>query len=125
MLLCSKFHTVKFKSLFFTNACIILGKNRFECLNSLKSVNIAHVRNLCCVREINKPENLDITSQNSVNQMADYYDYHAHELGLLLRKDMLVFPNFINQEEETSLFTEIEPYLKKLKYEHDHWDKVI
>jgi len=37
---------------------------------------------------------------------------------------MRVYEEFISEDEETSLLSEIEPYLKRLKYEHDHWDDV-
>lgn len=40
-------------------------------------------------------------------------------------KDMIVIENFITPEEETSILTEIEPYLKRLRYERDHWDDAI
>lgn len=35
-----------------------------------------------------------------------------------------IFPNFITVEEENSLIEEIDPYIKKLRYEHSHWDDV-
>ncbi|KFB40228.1 AGAP000760-PA-like protein [Anopheles sinensis] len=39
--------------------------------------------------------------------------------------DMRVFENFISEQEEISLLEEIEPYLKRLRYEFDHWDDAI
>lgn len=36
-----------------------------------------------------------------------------------------VYEDFISEDEERSLVTEVEPYLKRLKYEHDHWDDAI
>ena len=35
-----------------------------------------------------------------------------------------VYEDFISEDEERYLVTEVEPYLKRLKYEHDHWDDV-
>lgn len=35
-----------------------------------------------------------------------------------------VYENFITEVEEKALFDEVEPYLKRLKYEADHWDDV-
>ena len=32
--------------------------------------------------------------------------------------------NFITEEEEKSLLKEIEPHMKRLKYEKSHWDDV-
>jgi hypothetical protein len=37
---------------------------------------------------------------------------------------MLVHENFINEQEENSLLEEIEPYLKRMRYEFEHWDNV-
>lgn len=41
-----------------------------------------------------------------------------------LLEDMKVLPNFITDQEEDSIFKEVEPYLKRLHYESDHWDDV-
>lgn len=38
--------------------------------------------------------------------------------------DMIVEENFLSKNEEIQLFDEIEPYLKRLRYEFDHWDDV-
>ncbi|KAF7991921.1 hypothetical protein HCN44_010722 [Aphidius gifuensis] len=42
-----------------------------------------------------------------------------------LLKTMKIYPDFINKDEEESLFQEVEPYMKKLRYEFDHWDDAI
>ncbi|EDV22328.1 uncharacterized protein TRIADDRAFT_28544 [Trichoplax adhaerens] len=42
-----------------------------------------------------------------------------------LAKDMLVLEDFITQEEEELLFSEIQPAFKRLKYEYSHWDDAI
>lgn len=42
-----------------------------------------------------------------------------------LKSDCVVYGDFISVEEENTLLTEIEPYLKRLRYEHDHWDNAI
>nr|CAD7568686.1 unnamed protein product [Timema californicum] len=38
---------------------------------------------------------------------------------------MLVIENFLSEDEELSLFKEVEPYMDKLHYEFDHWDDAI
>lgn len=43
----------------------------------------------------------------------------------VMLKDFALYEDFISEEEETSLFQEVEPYLKKLRYEFDHWDDAI
>ena len=42
----------------------------------------------------------------------------------IMVKGMLVYEDFITEEEEMSLFEEVEPYLKRMRYEFDHWDNV-
>ena len=42
-----------------------------------------------------------------------------------LDKSLIIIPDFINEEEETSLCKEVEPHLKRLVYEKDHWDEAI
>lgn len=37
---------------------------------------------------------------------------------------MTVHKNFLSEVEENSILDEIEPYLKRMKYELDHWDDV-
>ncbi|WAR24911.1 ALKB7-like protein [Mya arenaria] len=43
----------------------------------------------------------------------------------VLSKDMKVIKDFISEEEEQQILTEIEPYLKRLRYETAHWDDAI
>ncbi|KAK5638476.1 hypothetical protein RI129_012771 [Pyrocoelia pectoralis] len=38
---------------------------------------------------------------------------------------MTVYENFLNAQDEESVLNEIEPYLKTLRYEFDHWDDAI
>ncbi|KPJ13428.1 putative alpha-ketoglutarate-dependent dioxygenase ABH7 [Papilio machaon] len=38
---------------------------------------------------------------------------------------MRIYPNFVSEEEEASLLAEVEPQLKRLRYEYDHWDNAI
>ncbi|KYN03914.1 putative alpha-ketoglutarate-dependent dioxygenase ABH7, partial [Cyphomyrmex costatus] len=37
---------------------------------------------------------------------------------------MKVLPNFINEKEEDILVQEVDPYMKRLRYEFSHWDNV-
>lgn len=51
----------------------------------------------------------------------------AHEnvdLAKSLINSMTVHDNFLNETEEKSILDEIEPYMKRLHYEFDHWDDV-
>ncbi|XP_005177792.1 alpha-ketoglutarate-dependent dioxygenase alkB homolog 7, mitochondrial [Musca domestica] len=40
-------------------------------------------------------------------------------------RDMRVVVDFITEDEEAKLLEEIEPYMKRLRYEYDHWDDAI
>lgn len=38
--------------------------------------------------------------------------------------DFFVISNFVSEGEEEALIQEVDPYMKRLKYEFDHWDDV-
>ena len=38
--------------------------------------------------------------------------------------DLIVFPNFVTEEEESGLMTEIDKTWRHTKYEYSHWDEV-
>lgn len=40
-------------------------------------------------------------------------------------EDMRILPDFLAPDEEERLLEEIEPYLKRMRYEFDHWDDAI
>ena len=42
----------------------------------------------------------------------------------LMDGNLEVRENFISEEEESLLLREVEPYLKRQKYQYDHWDDV-
>ncbi|KAJ9579112.1 hypothetical protein L9F63_024781 [Diploptera punctata] len=42
-----------------------------------------------------------------------------------LARDMVIHEEFLSEEEEKSIFQEVEPYMKKLRYEFAHWDDAI
>lgn len=42
-----------------------------------------------------------------------------------LEESLRILPNFINETEEHNLMQEVEPHLKRLVYERDHWDEAI
>ena len=41
-----------------------------------------------------------------------------------MEKFMRVYDDFINENEEQSMYDEVHPYLRRLRYEFDHWDDV-
>lgn len=54
----------------------------------------------------------------------DYMDCSDNDTLAILSKDMIVINDFITEEEEQMIFSEVGPYLKRLKYESSHWDDV-
>lgn len=50
-------------------------------------------------------------------------EWPVHEKESFL-KDMIVIEDFLSVDEEAKLFEEVEPYMKRLRYEFDHWDDV-
>lgn len=41
-----------------------------------------------------------------------------------LLRDMLVLDDFVSADEEAAICAEVDPYMKRLRYEFDHWDDV-
>lgn len=39
-------------------------------------------------------------------------------------RDMRVLPDFVSEAEEAAMLAELEPYLKRMRYEYNHWDNV-
>lgn len=48
----------------------------------------------------------------------------APEYRAAVARDMQVFPEFVSEPEEASLMEELEPVLRRMRYEFDHWDDV-
>ena len=46
------------------------------------------------------------------------------DLCKTFENSLLIKEDFITEEEEKSLLNEVDPYMKKLRYEFDHWDNV-
>jgi len=42
----------------------------------------------------------------------------------IIMRDMRVIEDFLNEEEEKSIHEEVEPHMRRLRYEFDHWDDV-
>lgn len=61
--------------------------------------------------------------QSTPNYLAVHKTFDV-SLKSSLTKDMIVISDFLSADEEYSILKEIEPYLKRLRYEFDHWDDV-
>uniref|UniRef100_A0A1I7W297 2OG-FeII_Oxy_2 domain-containing protein n=1 Tax=Loa loa TaxID=7209 RepID=A0A1I7W297_LOALO len=49
----------------------------------------------------------------------------ANEMKNVLMECCTVIPNFITEQEEASLLDEINPHMKRMRYEKSHWDDAI
>ncbi|XP_013398088.1 alpha-ketoglutarate-dependent dioxygenase alkB homolog 7, mitochondrial isoform X1 [Lingula anatina] len=58
-------------------------------------------------------------------EVRDYIDASDPETESVIAEDVSIFENFLSEKEELSLLSEVEPRLKMMKYEFDHWDSVI
>ncbi|CAB3255623.1 unnamed protein product [Arctia plantaginis] len=47
------------------------------------------------------------------------------ELRKSVLQDMQVIPEFVSKEEEAAMLAELDPQLKRMRYEFDHWDNAI
>ncbi|VDN06260.1 unnamed protein product [Thelazia callipaeda] len=47
------------------------------------------------------------------------------KLKEVIRQCCKVFPSFINEQEEASLLNEINPHMRRMRYEKSHWDDVM
>lgn len=60
-------------------------------------------------------------------ESSDCFDFHdkfdAEQMKNVV-SSMIIHSDFLSVEEEQSVFAEVQPYMKKLRYEFDHWDDV-
>ena len=69
-------------------------------------------------------QNASDDNEVRTEQWKNYLTASDPETESILAKDMLVLPDFLSESEEESLLAEVEPYMKRLRYEFDHWDNV-
>lgn len=101
-------------------------KNILLCLNNNKAIQIRHISSANCLRRSLEP----VLEQNKTSTKVDstHFEFHGQwpaEEQQRFIKDLRLHTDFISAEEETQLLAEIEPYMKRLHYEYDHWDDAI
>jgi len=69
-----------------------------------------------CKREVDDP--------GKELKCKDPVDASDSDTEQVIRNDVMVVQDFLNEAEEETLFNEIEPHLKRLRYEVNHWDDV-
>ena len=104
-----------------------------EFSSACRCQNISNTRQYTCftARQSKYPKNnigyhVQINKNYSTKSLSweHYLIASDEDTRHTLASDMLVFEDFLDVDEEKSLFEEIEPYMKKLRYEYDHWDNV-
>lgn len=56
------------------------------------------------------------------------YQFHSNyndKLKSSFLKNLIIYPNFIDEKEELNLIEEITPKVRRMRYEYDHWDNAI
>uniref|UniRef100_A0A182P6V0 Alpha-ketoglutarate-dependent dioxygenase AlkB-like domain-containing protein n=1 Tax=Anopheles epiroticus TaxID=199890 RepID=A0A182P6V0_9DIPT len=77
-----------------------------------------------CERRVQPESTKDDASPPEPDWVTFFGQWPAAERATFLT-DMRVLERFVGEAEEQSLLDEIEPYLKRLRYEFDHWDDAI
>ena len=84
------------------------------------------------IRNIYPLKNLDLKRPFSITcscRQLVSYDPESSEWNQELRENLeislKIIPNFITEKDEDSLLKEVEPHLKRLVYEKNHWDEAI
>lgn len=90
---------------------LILGHSRQLIKKQLLLTRLAHV----------KVQNLPETCDKTFDFIGNWPESEKDNL----LSDMIIKNDFITQNEEDEIMKEIDPYLKRLKYEFDHWDDAI
>lgn len=99
------------------NLCKSLFSSRFSSINAK---SIRYFTRYLSSRANNLREEESrisfITDGCSIEELENVQD--------LVDGNLEVRENFISEEEESLLLKEVEPYLKRQKYQYDHWDDV-
>ncbi|KAK3612311.1 hypothetical protein CHS0354_011029 [Potamilus streckersoni] len=91
---------------------------------SLSGGNLRQTRLFYSASSFHAELQKDTSRQTNVHA-SDYLQANDEDTQIVLSTSMKVYDNFISQEEEGSILNEIEPYLRRLRYETSHWDDAI
>ena len=88
--------------------------------------NIRFWRNLLCSEYLCCPKKSVANSERhySTDESKSYLDVKDPKLKEIISRDMIVKTDFLTENEEESLISEVNKYMKRLRYEFDHWDNV-
>ena len=76
-------------------------------------------------RTVTNCQSIDNRNNGKTNDNFEYLDSNNVEAIDIIKNSMKVLNDFVTQEEEQTLMKEIEPYMKRLRYETSHWDDAI
>ncbi|XP_045159135.2 alpha-ketoglutarate-dependent dioxygenase alkB homolog 7, mitochondrial-like [Mercenaria mercenaria] len=92
------------------------------CIPSLTNFN-NHKNDFCGNFRV---KNLYSVSTNASDiSRNDCMEFSDPDTKKIISRDMQVIYDFVSEEEEEDLFNEVEPYLRRLRYESSHWDDAI
>ncbi|XP_076230512.1 alpha-ketoglutarate-dependent dioxygenase alkB homolog 7, mitochondrial [Nomia melanderi] len=74
---------------------------------------------------IKAPSSYNFRYYSRTTNLSNEHDQNLENWREQLHNTMQIIPNFISINEEQSLMEEIEPYMKRLRYEEAHWDDAI
>ena len=75
-------------------------------------------------KNIHENSNPVQTNENNKDQLYFFHPGFREENKGPFKSSFEITRNFIKDEDETNLMDEVEPHLKRLVYEKDHWDEV-
>lgn len=75
-------------------------------------------------RLVNGPISNATCLRRSLVTSSSLIECNHPDLEKIFKRDLILKEDFISPNEEQTLLNEIEPYMKKLRYEFDHWDDV-
>lgn len=100
-------HNIRLK-LSFSWKILNHGSKFSKNVSILENGNVRSISNVI-QSEKESPSWIDASDSNTLSDLTDSF---------------IVYNDFITEDEEKSLMNELEPYMRRLRYERDHWDDV-
>lgn len=92
---------------------------KLEMISTLRSVTNNLTRNKCHFKSV-----YQAVSYTTNAPVSAIIETNCPETFKTMENFMIVREGFLSEADEESLLSEVEPYMKKLRYEFDHWDNV-
>lgn len=75
----------------------------------------------CSLQDLHENSDVKVDSDDFLN-FSECCDDETKEN---VKSDMIIINDFLHKDEESSLLEEVDPYMKRLRYEFSHWDDAI